>query len=237
MQLPNFDFKVIAATNISDKVTSLCLQYSKHARNTNDDIHHLHQEATNLKTVSEELAKLLNGPNSRRFEGSEELIIAIQHSLSSLQRLEQELSPGITRMALSRVGFRILKWPLTSNDVERALQDLRRCTQAMLFLVLQVQAPVNQTHIADAHDLKYFVMTSSRWSGSNPAGFLRTYHMGQTCHQEEYSFSKPGWVHTTFFLDYDRGHIDYDYEEAPGEVVERLIQEKLRRKFERERAG
>ncbi|KAL3490285.1 hypothetical protein BJX62DRAFT_238263 [Aspergillus germanicus] len=236
MENPNLAAKVLATTNLSDKVTSLCLQYTKHTQNTNNDIDRLHQEATNLKTVSGNLTKLLNAPNSSRLD-FHELNIAIEDSLSTLQRLEQELSPGISRMALSRVGFRTLKWPLTSNDVERIVQDLSRCTQA-IYLVLQVQ--VNQTHIADAHDLKYFVMTSSRWPESNPAGFLRTYRTGTgqtTAHREEYSFSKPGWVHTDFFLDYDRGHIDYDYEEVPWEDAERLIQDKLRRKLERELGG
>ncbi|KAL3454253.1 hypothetical protein BJX65DRAFT_85801 [Aspergillus insuetus] len=240
MENPNLAADAIAATNLSVRVTSLCLEYSKNGKNTNDndDIDRLHQTATNLKTVSENLTKLLNGPNSSCLESSQELIIAIEDSLSMLQRIEQELSPGITRRALSRAGFRALKWPLTSNDVERTAQDLKRCTQAMS---LALQVPVTQTHVpyADAHDLKYFVMTDSRWSGSNPAGFLRTYRTGtgQTSHHEEYSFGKPGWVHTDFFLDYDRGHIDYDYEEVPREEAERLIQEKLRRKLERELAG
>jgi hypothetical protein len=241
MDRPSLYAKVIATTNLSDKVTSLCLQYSKRTQDTNDDIDHLHQEVTNLKTASENLTKLLNGPNSSRLEGSHELNIAIEDSLSTLQRLEQELSPGITCRALSRAGFRTLKWPLTSNDVERTAQDLTRCTQAMSRLVQHVSVPVNQTHIADAdtHDLKYFVITDSRWSRSNPAGFLRTYRtgMGKLSHQEEYNFSKPGWVHTNFFIDYDRGHIDFDYEEVPVEEAERLIQGKLRRKFERELAG
>jgi hypothetical protein len=235
METPVLAAKVIAASNLSAKVASLCLQYCKHARNTNDndDIHRLHQEATKLKAVLETLTKVLNGPNSSRADTSHELIVAIEDGLATLQRLEPELSPGTTRRALSRAGFHTLKWLLTSNDVERTVQDLSRCTQA-ISLVLQVL--MNQTHIADGYDLKYFVMTDSRWSRSNPAGFLRTYRtgMGKMSHQEEYSFSKPGWVHTNFFLDYDRGHIDFDYEEVPVEEAERLIQGKLRRKFERE---
>ncbi|KAL2822461.1 hypothetical protein BJX63DRAFT_376588 [Aspergillus granulosus] len=229
---PSVAANVIAATNLSVKVASLCLQNSKHARNTNDDINRLREEATNLKTVLKNITKLLNGPNGRRLEGSQELIVAVEDSLSKLQRLEQELCPGITRTVLSRVGFRTLKWPLRSNDVEKTVQDLERCTQAMW-----LASQVDQTHIADVDDLKYFVMTSWRWPRSNPAGFLRTYHTEQTTHHEEYNFSKAGWEHTDFFLDYDRGHIDYDYEEVPADEAERLIQEKLRRKAEREQAG
>jgi hypothetical protein len=129
MEKPNVGAKLIAITDLSEKVTSLCLQYLKHARNTNDEINYVHQETINLKTASENVKKLLNGPNSSRLESSQELLIAIEDSLSTLQRLEKELSPGIARMALSRAGFRTLKWPLTRNDVERTAQDLTRCTQ------------------------------------------------------------------------------------------------------------
>jgi hypothetical protein len=50
----------IAVLNLSVKVASLYLQNSRHVRNTNDDMDQLHQEATNLETVSEYLTKLLN---------------------------------------------------------------------------------------------------------------------------------------------------------------------------------
>lgn len=84
-------------------------------------------------------------------------------------------------------------------------------------------------------DLRYFVMVSHRWPRSNPAGFLRKYREGGKGWSEEYDFAKPGWVRTTFFLDYDRGHIDYDYEEVPAAEAEALIEEKRSRKAERDR--
>lgn len=117
---------------------------------------------------------------------------------------------------MSHIGFRALKWPFRSKYVERTVQDLVRCTQAMS-LALQV----GQTYIANVDDLKYFVMTNRLAPRSNPAGFLRTYQTRQTTHHEVYSFFKHSWEDTYFFLDYARGHIDNDYEEVPAEEAER----------------
>jgi conjugal transfer/entry exclusion protein len=57
---PNVAVEVIAVTNLSVKVASLCLQYSRLARNTNNDINQLHQEVTNVKNILENL------PSNRR---------------------------------------------------------------------------------------------------------------------------------------------------------------------------
>jgi len=84
-------------------------------------------------------------------------------------------------------------------------------------------------------DLRYYVMVNHRWPRSNPAGFLRRYRDGAASRSEEYDFFKSAWERTTFFLDYDRGHIDYDYEEVPAAEAEALIEEKRRRKAERDR--
>ncbi|KAL2860018.1 hypothetical protein BJX68DRAFT_260990 [Aspergillus pseudodeflectus] len=62
-------------------------------------------------------------------------VIAVGDGLSKLRRLEQELSPGKSRMALSRVDFRTLKWLVTRNNVERTAPDLGRCTQAVCLVL------------------------------------------------------------------------------------------------------
>ena len=83
-------------------------------------------------------------------------------------------------------------------------------------------------------DLKYFVMTNKWATRSNPDAIMRTYRTGQQVHEEVYDFFKPGWDDTDFFQDYRRGHIDNDYEEVPEAEAEQQIQDKLRRKAERE---
>jgi hypothetical protein len=81
-------------------------------------------------------------------------------------------------------------------------------------------------------DLKYYFLTHPRRS---PAGVLRTYRTGEIIHHEEYNFSKPGWVSSTYFADYYRGHMDYESEETTAEEAQAWIQEGLRAAARRER--
>lgn len=86
-------------------------------------------------------------------------------------------------------------------------------------------------------NLKYFVRTNAWTSRSNPAGFLRIYRTGHTDHTESFNFFTSEWDHTDFFLDYDRGSVDDEYEEVPAAEAERLLQERLRQKAEREQSS
>jgi hypothetical protein len=74
-------------------------------------------------------------------------------------------------------------------------------------------------------DLKYYFLTHPRLS---PAGVLRRYRTGEIIHSERYNFDKPGWEPTTYFMDYRRGHIDFEYEETTAEEAQAWIQEELR---------
>ncbi|KAH6881046.1 hypothetical protein B0T10DRAFT_609246 [Thelonectria olida] len=128
---------LIAVVDSSAKVASLCFHYSKDVKNAKDDIDRLQREATNLKKASESVQLLLQGPNGAKLEASQELLVAAKDSLSQLRELEQVLNPGTGRKTMSRVGFRALKWPFQSKDVEKVAQGLVRCTHA-ISLGLQV---------------------------------------------------------------------------------------------------
>lgn len=71
-------------------------------------------------------------------------------------------------------------------------------------------------------DLKYYFLTHPQ---SMAAGVLRRYRTGEIIHSEQYNFRKPGWESTTYFMDYRRGHIDFDYEETTAEEAQEWIQE------------
>ncbi|KAL2862710.1 uncharacterized protein BJX67DRAFT_365844 [Aspergillus lucknowensis] len=230
MDDPSIAVKINIITSLSEKIALLCLQYTQHCRDM--EIDQLHQAVIDLKTVTENLMGLLNSSNTKSTGASQKLLVALKESLSTLQRLKREISPGIPRTVLSQVGFCTLKWPLGSKSARKSIQDLSHCIQVMSSVL-----PVKQTHIPESgpHDFKYFVMTNPQWPRSNPAGFLRTYRTEQqTIHYEEYDFFKPGWERTTFFLDHERGEVDDNYEEVPVGEAEQLIQEKLQRKYKRE---
>ncbi|KAH6981484.1 hypothetical protein EDB80DRAFT_626107, partial [Ilyonectria destructans] len=128
---------LLAVVHSSAKVASLCFYYYRDVKNAKDDIDRLQREATNLKKASESVLLLLKGPNGAKLEASQELMVAAKDSLSQLKELEQVLSPGTARKAMSRVGLRALKWPFQNKDVEKIAQDLGRCTHA-ISLGLQV---------------------------------------------------------------------------------------------------
>ncbi|KAM5350179.1 hypothetical protein ACJ41O_006684 [Fusarium nematophilum] len=128
---------LIAVVHSSAKVASLCFHYYRNIKNAKDDIDRLQQEATNLKKASESAQLLLKGPNGAKLEASQELMVAAKDSLSQLRELEQVLSPGTARKAMSRVGLRALKWPFQNKDIEKIAQGLGRCTHA-ISLGLQV---------------------------------------------------------------------------------------------------
>ncbi|KAL6405855.1 vegetative incompatibility protein HET-E-1 [Ilyonectria robusta] len=128
---------LIAVVHSSAKITSLCFYYYRDVKNAKDDIARLQREATNLRKASEGVQLLLKGPNGAKLGASQELMVAAKDGLSQLRELEQVLSPGTARKAMSRVGLRALKWPFQNKDVEKIAQGLGRCTHA-ISLGLQV---------------------------------------------------------------------------------------------------
>lgn len=128
---------VIAVVDLSVKVASLCLQYAKDVRNAAADIERLHKEVTNLRRTSQDVQSLLKSPNGKKLEKSRNLDDALGRSLLRLAELKERLKPSTTYKAMSRIGFRALKWPFNRNEVEQLLQEFRRCTQT-ISLTLQV---------------------------------------------------------------------------------------------------
>ncbi|KAI2631854.1 vegetative incompatibility protein HET-E-1 [Hypoxylon sp. NC1633] len=133
---------VIAVVDVSAKVALLCTQYFKDVKAARKDIDRLKSATTSLKTVSESVQDLLDGPNGARLKASQSLRKALGESLSQLQDLEQKLSPSTGREAMRKFGLRALKWPFKSKDVDQAIQEVRSYTQTISF-ALQVDQTVN----------------------------------------------------------------------------------------------
>ncbi|KAI1386041.1 uncharacterized protein F4822DRAFT_430918 [Hypoxylon trugodes] len=140
---------VIAVVDASIKVASLCSKYYKDVKNAQKDIDRLKSEITNLKDVSKSVQKLLDGPNGAKLEASQSLHSALKEILSQLETLETKLRPTKHRKAMRKFGWRALKWPFEGEDVDKAVQDLRRHAQTVS-LALQV----DQTTAILDHDQK-----------------------------------------------------------------------------------
>ncbi|EXL39519.1 hypothetical protein FOCG_17876 [Fusarium oxysporum f. sp. radicis-lycopersici 26381] len=118
---------VIAVVDLSAKVLSLCLQYSREVKNAKDDIDRLHNEVAVFQNTTEKLKALLKEPRGRELKASQQLLSSIEDAHSTLEQLKHRLRPSTHRKAMSRFGARAFKWPFESKDIEGAIQNLERC--------------------------------------------------------------------------------------------------------------
>ncbi len=83
-----------------------------------------------MKTTLQGAQRLLESPNSRRLQTSQCLqdgLLDCSSQLSQLRsRLEEKLNPGSARKAMSRFGFRALKWPFESKEIDSIISNLER---------------------------------------------------------------------------------------------------------------
>lgn len=119
---------VIAVIDLSAKVTSACAAYLKAVKNAKTDIGRLQSELRNLDAVLHGAEKLVKGPASSKLQTMGQLKAALSDASSQLQQLITKLDgkQGKTRKAMSHFGFRALKWPFESSEVESIIQGLEK---------------------------------------------------------------------------------------------------------------
>ncbi|RKK75904.1 hypothetical protein BFJ68_g18070 [Fusarium oxysporum] len=139
---------VIAVVDLSAKVFSLCLQYSREVKNAKNDIGRLRKEVVAFQDITEKLKALLEEPRGKELKASQQLVSAIEDGHSTLGRLEQRLQPSTGRKAMRRFGVRALKWPFESKDVEGAVQNLERC-RGSISLALNIDQTVILQNVDD----------------------------------------------------------------------------------------
>lgn len=118
---------VIAVVDLSAKVFSLCLQYSREVKNAKGDIQRLCDEVATFQATTKELQTLIVGSRGKELKASQQFVSAIEDGRSRLEKLEQQLQPSTGRKRMSRFGLRALKWPFESKDVQGTIGDLERC--------------------------------------------------------------------------------------------------------------
>jgi len=119
----------LAIVELSAKIISQCLQYSRDVRHAKNDIARVEKEVTNLSTVMKRLHDLLDSPHGIRLQTFQEVRDALEDGRSQLGSLHDKLIPGKGRQAMRQFGLRALKWPFDSKEVEKILQELARCMQ------------------------------------------------------------------------------------------------------------
>ncbi|KEY71560.1 hypothetical protein S7711_09693 [Stachybotrys chartarum IBT 7711] len=132
---------VIAVVDLSAKIASICSQYIKGVKNAENDVRRLLQEINNLGAIAGDIDKLLSGSTSARLKSSQKLEAGLQDSLNKLRTLENKLETfkqpgGTTHKIKARFRRTALKWPFSSQEVEKNVQDIIHYTQ-ILSLALQ----------------------------------------------------------------------------------------------------
>jgi hypothetical protein len=128
---------VITLIELSAKITSTCVQYSRAVNDAVDDIGRLHKEVKSLQDVLEQVRQLLNGPYAAKLSASQAMNDAVKDSETELYNLDQKLAPSKPRKIMSLVNSRALKWPFRTAEVDKLLIHLERCKQS-ISLALQV---------------------------------------------------------------------------------------------------
>lgn len=82
---------VIAVIELSAKVASLCLEYSRAVRRAKSDIQRLLHELSTLKVTLEGARQLLESPNGGRLQTSQRLRDGLSGCSSQLTKLETKL--------------------------------------------------------------------------------------------------------------------------------------------------
>ncbi|KAI1032372.1 hypothetical protein LB504_013200 [Fusarium proliferatum] len=139
---------VIAVVDLSAKVFSLCLRYSREVKNAKDDIEKLHEEVATFQTAAKELQTLVEGPRGKELKVSRQLMSAIEDGCSRLEDLEKRLQPSTRRKRMSRFGIRALKWPFESKEVKGTIEDLERC-RTTISLALNIDQTVILQNVDD----------------------------------------------------------------------------------------
>ncbi|KAF4342949.1 vegetative incompatibility het-e-1, partial [Fusarium beomiforme] len=124
---------VIAVVDISFKLAEWCVQYAHDVKNARKDIEKLQREVVNFQVAIGQVKSLIEGPGGQALQASRQLGSAIEDARSTLEELERKLQPSTGRKAMSRVGWRALKWPFSSKAVEETIQHLARSRDNISF--------------------------------------------------------------------------------------------------------
>ncbi|KAK4646181.1 hypothetical protein QC761_0040130 [Podospora bellae-mahoneyi] len=121
---------IIAVIELSAKVACLCVQYSSDVKNAKADIERLQRELQGLGTTLQGARELLESPNGKSLKTSQGLVDGLTNCSSQLTqlqlRLEKKLHHGPARKAMRRLGFRALKWPFDSKEIDTIIKNLER---------------------------------------------------------------------------------------------------------------
>ncbi|KAK2786071.1 hypothetical protein FQN53_006980 [Emmonsiellopsis sp. PD_33] len=139
---------VITIVEVSAKAATSCLEYINRVKASKVERKLLQDGVKSLLDTLNDVARLLDGPNSSKLSTSQKLRQAVHDCLPELQELEKRLRPKKPRKIIFLARFRDLKWPFEGNEAERRLARIKECRE-ILSLALHVDhmtATLNVEH-------------------------------------------------------------------------------------------
>ncbi|RGP77978.1 kinesin light chain 3 [Fusarium longipes] len=126
---------IIAVTDLSLKVVTLCLRYSREVSGARDDIERLSSQVQHLAGALRATQRVVE--DSPVALVSQELMVSFRSCITDLQVVEGKLNPSLIRTGMRRFGLRALKWPFKKKEIDQLLAGLERHEKAIM-LGLQV---------------------------------------------------------------------------------------------------
>ncbi|KAK6356044.1 hypothetical protein TWF718_000418 [Orbilia javanica] len=127
----------IAIIEVSVKIASLCLVYSKAVKNAKDDISRLQIKVEGLENVALEVKRLLSDDRNSELSTSQNLERAVASCLKQMNSVQERLNQSKGRKTMSKFGLRSLKWPFESKEVDKIIRELE-ASSANITSALQV---------------------------------------------------------------------------------------------------
>lgn len=119
----------ISIVQITEQIWTLLQQYSLAVKDAETDIHRLSVEILALRSIFEKIEDLKIEVGSAKLKTLDLLCKnggLIQQCLCHLRDLASKLNSAQNQTPMRRVGWRALKWPFTTKDVNKKIAILER---------------------------------------------------------------------------------------------------------------
>ena len=115
---------VIAVIQTSTKLVALCQSYLSEVKEAKKDIRRFRNEVSTLEDILIDLQDLVDTPDGTKLPILDTSLKQYQLTLEELVG-KLEKAAGKSEM-MNQFGLRALKWPFTSNDVQKAIGTIER---------------------------------------------------------------------------------------------------------------
>ncbi|KAL4968200.1 WD40-repeat-containing domain protein [Aspergillus stella-maris] len=117
---------VVALVEMSEYIVKTCEHYITRVKKARQEITRLLQEVKSLSGVLKSLKELVEGPNGEKLSITRTLLSDLESCSSVLKGIDAKIRPDETKNPMRRWGWRALKWPLKSQEVEKSVNDLEK---------------------------------------------------------------------------------------------------------------